>query len=255
MLPVYIMLTPGRRNECIESQKVKVLITVLPIMDVKIRWNSALELYEEDYQLWEFTCEWLKNPTFSNYPPLFTIQDEWTVIKYVMEVVRSFQYWTVRMSTWHTVTLHYVITVYHNKFDHMDGVMRALATKKTQWKDDLYLAVNVAHQKISKYYTKVTLMTGWLYISAHILDPFRKLGSFRKWEKRMDTNPDDETSYHTVYQEAFPKYVGNKHCTKHWWMLVIKPEKFHHSNIFSSAKVSWFGQSSFNQYDFTSYDN
>jgi hypothetical protein len=49
MLPVYIMLTPGRRNECIESQKVKVLITVLPIMDVEIRWNSALELYEGDY--------------------------------------------------------------------------------------------------------------------------------------------------------------------------------------------------------------
>jgi hypothetical protein len=29
-------------------------------------------------------------------------------------------------------------------FDHLDGVMRALAKKKTQWKEDLYFAVKVA---------------------------------------------------------------------------------------------------------------
>jgi hypothetical protein len=36
-------------------------------------------------------------------------------------------------------------------FDHMDGMMRALAKKKTQWKEDLYFAVKVACQKLSKY--------------------------------------------------------------------------------------------------------
>jgi len=29
----------------------------------------------------------------------------------------------------HTVTLHHVNTVYNDMFDHMDGVMRALAKK------------------------------------------------------------------------------------------------------------------------------
>jgi hypothetical protein len=28
--------------------------------------------------------------------------------------------------------------------DHMDGVMRALAKKKTQWKEDLFFAVKLA---------------------------------------------------------------------------------------------------------------
>jgi len=60
-------------------------------------------------------------------------------------------------------------------FDQMDGVMQALARKKTQWQDSLYFAVKFAQQKLSKYYTKVTPMTGMLLISAHILDPFRKL--------------------------------------------------------------------------------
>ena len=45
------------------------------------------------------------------------------------------------MSKRHKVTLHHVITVYNDMFDHMDGMMRALATKMTPWTDDLFLAV------------------------------------------------------------------------------------------------------------------
>jgi len=65
-------------------------------------------------------------------------------------------------------------------FDHMDGVMRALAKKKTQWKEDLFFTVKLARQMLSKYYAEVTPTTGMLLISAHILDPFRKLRSFQK---------------------------------------------------------------------------
>jgi len=79
------------------------------------------------------------------------------------------------MSKRYTVTLHHVITVYNDMFDHMDGVMRALANKKTQWMEDLFCAVKFARQKLSKYYSEVTPMTGMLLISAHILDSFRKL--------------------------------------------------------------------------------
>jgi len=82
-------------------------------------------------------------------------------------------------------------------FVHMDGVMWALATKQTPWQEDLYFAVKLAQQKLSKYYAKVTPMTGMLLISAHILDPFCKLRSFRKWEKGMYIHPEDETSYTT----------------------------------------------------------
>jgi len=84
------------------------------------------------------------------------------------------------MSKRHTVTLHQVIAVYNNMFDHMDGVMRALAKKKTQWKEDLFFAVKLARQKLSKYYAEVTPTTGMILNSAQILDQFRKLRSFRK---------------------------------------------------------------------------
>ena len=79
----------------------------------------------------------------------------------------------------HTVTLHHIITVYNDMFNHMDGVMQALAKKKTQSKEDLFFAVKLAQQKISKYYAEVTPTMGMRLFSAHILDPFQKLRSFR----------------------------------------------------------------------------
>jgi len=77
------------------------------------------------------------------------------------------------MSKRHTVTLHHVITVYNDMFDHKDGVMRALAKQKTQWKEDLFFAVKLARQKLSKYNAEVTPTTGILLNSAHILDHFQ----------------------------------------------------------------------------------
>jgi len=77
------------------------------------------------------------------------------------------------MSKTHTVTLHRNITLDNYMFDHMDGVMRALAKKKTPWKEDLFFAVKLARQKQSNYNAAVTPTTGMLRISAHILDSFR----------------------------------------------------------------------------------
>jgi len=118
------------------------------------------------------------------------------------------------MSNRHTDTVYYVIPVYNDMFDYMDGVMRPLPKKKTPWKDDLFLAVKLARQELSKYYAEVTPMTGRVLISAHILDPFRKLRSCRKWDKGMDINPEDETFYTTQSQEAFLKYVENEYCAE-----------------------------------------
>jgi hypothetical protein len=60
-----------------------------------------------------------------------------------MEVLSPFRYSMHWMSKWHMVTLHGVITVYHNMLDHIDGVMRALTQKQPEWKEDLFFAVKV----------------------------------------------------------------------------------------------------------------
>jgi len=66
--------------------------------------------------------------------------------------------------------------------------------------------MKVARQKLPKYYAEVTPMTGLLPTSAHILDPFWKLRSLRKWDKAMDMIPVDETSYTAQFREALMKY-------------------------------------------------
>jgi hypothetical protein len=186
-----ITLTPGCRNEFIDCQKANVRIAVLPMMDAKTPCNSTLELLERAYRLRKFTREWLKNPEYCNYRPFFTTQDEWTIVKYVTEVIRPFQYWTRWMLKQHTITLDHTITVYNDMFDHMDGVMRALAKKKTQWKKELFFPVKCAQPKLCKYYTEVTPMTGMLLITAHILDSSRScdpIGSgTREWISILKT--------------------------------------------------------------------
>jgi len=150
MIAELITLAPGRRNEFIDCQNAAVHTAVLPIMDVKNHRNSTLKLLERAFWLNEFTGGWLKNTKHSDYRPLFTTQDEWTIVKYVMEVLRPFRYWTLWMSKRHTVTLNHVITVYNHMFDHMDGLMRALAKIKTEWKEGLFIPVKFVRRKLSK---------------------------------------------------------------------------------------------------------
>jgi len=95
-------------------------------------------------------------------------------------------------------------------FYHIDGIMRALAKKKTQWKEDWYFTEKVVSQKLSKYYAEVTLTTSLLLISAHLLNLFGKLRSSRTWDKELDNNPQDGTSYTTIYQKSNVKYVENE---------------------------------------------
>jgi len=88
-----------------------------------------------------------------------------------------------------TVTLHHIITVYNDIFDPIDGVMGALAKKKTPCKEDVFIAVKLACQKLSYYHSEVTPSTGMLLISAHILELYRKLRLFRNCDKGRDINP------------------------------------------------------------------
>jgi hypothetical protein len=48
----------------------------------------------------------------------------------------------------HTVSWHHVIIVYNDMFNRMHGLMQAVSKKKTQWMEDLYLAVKVATEAV-----------------------------------------------------------------------------------------------------------
>jgi hypothetical protein len=64
---------------------------------------------------------------------------------------------------------------------------------------------------MSKNLANVTPEVGLLRITAHILDPYRTLRSFRKWDQGMVINPEDETFCSTGFQEAFLNNVENEY--------------------------------------------
>jgi len=132
--------------------------------------------------------------------------------------------------------------------------MRGLSKKNTPWKEDLFFAVKIARWKLSKYYAELTPTTGMLILPAHILDPFRKLWSFRKWDRGMDINSQDETFYTTQYQEALLKYVENEYCAKHRRVPVNTYQSLPSSDHISFTTASRSGQSSIDPYDFSSND-
>jgi hypothetical protein len=193
-------------------------------------------------------------PKYAEYQSLFTTHHEWTIVKYVMEVLKPFRYWTLWMSKRNTVRLHHVITMYNDMFNYTDCVMGALAKRGTPWKEELFFALKLARQNISKYYAEVTPTTGMLLVSAHILDPFRMLRSCRKWDKGMDIYPEDETSYTTQYQETFLKYVENEYCAKHQLVPVNKLKREPTSNHVPSATASGSHQKYVDLYDLSRDD-
>jgi len=67
----------------------------------------------------------------------------------------------------------------------------------------------------------------------------------------MNYNPDDETSCTTQYQDAFLENVENEYCAKPQWLSVDKLETAATNNPFSTM-ASRSGQTSFDQYDFSS---
>jgi len=75
-----------------------------------------------------------------------------------------------------------------------------------------------------------------------------------KWDKEIDINPEDETSYATQYQEACLTYMENEYSAKHRRVLVNKPDSVPNRTLVPAIKAVWTGQSSFDRYDFSIYD-
>jgi len=68
----------------------------------------------------------------------------------------------------------------------------------------------------------------------------------------MHSNPEDETSYTTQYQDAFLKYVENEYCAKHRCVPVNEPKSLPSSHHIPSSMASGYCQSSLDPYDFSS---
>jgi len=91
-----------------------------------------------------------------------------------------------------------------------------------------------------------------LLTSVLILNPLKKLQSFRQWEQEMVIIPKDDNSYTTQYQEAFLKYANNAYCANYMQLFISDPENILSDNLFPSAMTSGSGRFSSDPCDLSS---
>ena len=72
------------------------------------------------------------------------------------------------------------------------------------------------------------------------------------WDKGIDINPHNETSYATHYQQAFLKYVATEYLAKYVCLPIIKLDTVPSNNLILASSASRSGQSSLDPQDLSS---
>jgi hypothetical protein len=213
-MAVGVKSSPQRAESYLDTQEGEDIAVTL-ILDVLTRWNSLLFLLERAYRCRSFTEKWLSSsPSNTKYASCLATDDEWRAIEYLIKILRPIRYWTMIFQTRRRVTLNHIITVYNDVFDHFDSVLDALKSKKAQWQIDLREATQAARTVMMKYYDEIRPGAGTLIILGHILDPFRKIKAFKKWDIREGGKPSDEDSYTAQNRQVFLDYFEKHYASK-----------------------------------------
>jgi hypothetical protein len=131
----------------------------------------------------------------------------------------------------------------------VDGVMRALIKKKSQSKENLFSRLKFAGRKMLSYRFEVTPVLVLLIIAADILVSFRKLQSFRKWDKAIDDNSEDHSSFMAHYNNIYLKYVEYEYCSKDPIIPNFTFETTTHNNPFTTSPLSGPAHTFYDPYD------
>ena len=110
------------------------------------------------------------------------------------------------MSKRQDFTLHKVLRIYGNMFDHFEDFMKRLRAKEADFKQDLLRALEAATAKLKEYYAKVTPRVGTLLLMATMLDPYQKLSPFKKWDRAEGNDDTEPSSFKQQHRKLFLEY-------------------------------------------------
>ena len=110
------------------------------------------------------------------------------------------------MSKLQDFTLHKVLRIYGNMFDHFEDYMKRLRAKEADFKQDLLRALEAATAKLKEYYAKVTPRVDTLLSMETMLDPYQKLSPFKKWDRAEGNNDAESSSFKQQHRKLFPQY-------------------------------------------------
>jgi len=135
MLAVAIGSSPQRNGVFLGLQLGRTKVVRKMIRDVSTRWNSTLAMLERAYALRVFIIHWVTQfPKHHRYQPLLLSPEEWSLIEYIMTVLKPLRQYTLWISTTSTITIHKSLAVYNEIINNFDGVIESLQRKRKPWK-------------------------------------------------------------------------------------------------------------------------
>jgi len=171
---------------------------VVPIQDVRTRWNSTYLMLQRAKRLRsvfdEYCLQW-------NCPELKLSQEEWRQVDYLLWLTHPFFKFTTALSKTRDVTVHTVFSIYNRLFDHLDQSIEKISPKTVAWKQLMKNALIDGRQKLRDYYYETDLVPNDLYAIATVMEPRNKFQFFN--DKDWDDYRDD---YRKSLREMFESY-------------------------------------------------
>lgn len=123
---------------------------LIPIQDVKTRWNSTFLILRRAKRL----CS-IFTPFCVEYERMDLVLngEEWRQIDYLLLITQPFFDFTTELSRTKDATTHHVYKIYNKIFGHLEQSISQLQQKKITWKKNMLQALQAAQEKLRKYYS------------------------------------------------------------------------------------------------------
>ncbi len=201
-LAVLINSSPQRRETFLNLQTARP--QVLPIRDVRTRWNSTFLMLIRALRLRSTIEVWVFQERNSiNFDAVQLGRAACDQVRYLMVLLRPFYIWTEITSKTTAVSVNKAWTAYTGLFEHLELAESKLICKTVSWKYTLADSVVAAHQKLAAYYSKTYGPGGDLYNWATILDPMQKLESYKLPSFRPEDLQAYEKSFRAEYRDNY----------------------------------------------------
>ncbi|KAG0156960.1 hypothetical protein PDIDSM_4143 [Penicillium digitatum] len=179
-LAIYVNASPQRRETFYNLQTTN--IKIVPIQDVKTRWNSTFLMLRRAKRLraifslfcTEYDCE-----------EMLLSEQEWRQIDYLLCITEPFFDYTTQLSKTRDVTAHYVFKIYNKLFDHLERSQAQLRRKR-----------------LDEYYSQADDLRGNIYAISTMLAPVNKFKFFLSsdWDQKW------RDTYRLAFEQALVPY-------------------------------------------------
>ncbi|KAJ5742120.1 hypothetical protein N7533_011529 [Penicillium manginii] len=204
-LAVYINGSPQRKEAFLNLQSNNAGIRLLPIQDVRTRWNSTFLMLRRAKRLHDIFDKYCKDYTQTHFA--LSIEG-WRQIDYLLCILQPFFTLTTLVCRTKDSSIHLIFRIYNKLFDHLERSIRQLRRKKVHWKQLMLSSLEAAKEKLKKYYGETDDIEGNLYAIGTILAPSSKMEFFSTgdWDLDPEIGKDYRKEYRKSLQSLFERY-------------------------------------------------